>query len=165
MSSARPQKANTRRKSVNSSKSSNRGFTLLEVMIALAIIAISLGALLSTSGSQASSAGYLKQKTIAHWVALNEITRLQASKSWPDLGDDKDSIEMANFEWFWTRTVRATEDKNARQVEIRIFLDEDREHSLASLIGYVSNPAAFTPATGITTGVNAGNNQSGTNSF
>jgi general secretion pathway protein I len=63
---------------VHSNIDTDRGFTLLEVMIALAIIAITLGALISTSGSQASSAGYLKQKTLAHWVALNEITRLQA---------------------------------------------------------------------------------------
>jgi general secretion pathway protein I len=122
-----------------------RGFTLLEVMVALAIIAITLGALISTSGSQASSAAYLKQKTLAHWVALNELTRLQVANAWPDLGDSKDSVEMAGFEWFWTRTVKATEDDNSRQVEFKIYLDEDREHSLASLIGYLSNPAASTP--------------------
>jgi len=133
---------------VNSSKYPSRGFTLLEVMIALAIIAIALGALISTSGSQASSAAYLKQKTLAQWVALNEITRLQVSNTWPDLGDDKDSVEMANIEWFWTRTVKATEDKNARQVEYRVYLDEHREHSLISMIGYVSNPAASTPVSG-----------------
>jgi general secretion pathway protein I len=129
---------------VNFNPHADRGFTLLEVMIALAIIAIALGALISTSGSQASSAGYLKQKTIAHWVALNEITRLQVSKTWPDLGDSKDSVEMLKTEWLWTRTVKATEDKNSRQVEFRIFLDKDREYSLASMIGYLSNPAAST---------------------
>jgi general secretion pathway protein I len=129
---------------VHSNIDTDRGFTLLEVMIALAIIAITLGALISTSGSQASSAGYLKQKTLAHWVALNEITRLQAGNEWPDLGDSKDSIEMAGIEWFWTRTIKATEDKNSRQVEFKIYLDEDRDHSLASLIGYLSNPAAST---------------------
>ena len=123
-------------------RSRQAGFTLLEVMIALAIIAIALGALLSTSGSQASSAGYLKQKTIAHWVALNELTRSQLANDWPDLGDKKDSSMMAGVEWFWTRTVKATEDENARQVEYRIYLDEDRKHSITSLIGYLSNPAA-----------------------
>jgi general secretion pathway protein I len=131
---------------------SSRGFTLLEVMIALAIIAIALGALISTSGSQANSAGYLKQKTLAHWVALNELTRLQATNTWPDIGDKKDSVEMTGIEWFWTRTVKPTEDDNSRQVEFRIFLDADREHSLVSLIGYVSNPAASTPVTSGTPG-------------
>jgi general secretion pathway protein I len=141
---------------VNSSIDTSRGFTLIEVMVALAIIAITLGALISTTGSQANSAGYLKQKTLAHWVALNEITRLQIDNTWPDLGDKKDSVEMAGIEWFWTRTVKATEDKNSRQVEFKIYLDESRKHSLASLIGYLSNPDASitTSIPGGTTGGN-----------
>jgi general secretion pathway protein I len=120
------------------------GFTLLEVLVALTIIALSLGALISTSGSHASSAGYLKQKTIAHWVAMNEITRLQVEKDWPGKGDTKGSTEMAGAEWYWTRTVNETEDDNSRQVEYRVYLDEDREYSLTRLVGYLSRPATTT---------------------
>ena len=119
-----------------------KGFTLLEVLVALTIISLSLGALISTSGSHASSAGYLKQKTIAHWVAMNEITQLQVEKAWPGKGDTKGSTPMAGAEWYWTRTVKETEDENALQVEFRIYLDEDRESSLTRLIGYLSRPAA-----------------------
>lgn len=119
-----------------------QGFTLLEVLVALTIISLSLGALISTSGSHASSAGYLKQKTIAHWVAMNEITQLQVEKEWPGKGDTKGSSQMAGAEWYWTRTVKETEDENALQVEFRIYLDEDRESSLTRLIGYLSRPAA-----------------------
>ncbi len=118
------------------------GFTLLEVLVALTIIAISLGALISTSGSHASSAGYLKQKTIAHWVAMNEITRLQVEKEWPGKGNTKGSTEMAGAEWYWTRTVNETEDEDSRQVEYRVYLDEGREYSLTRLVGYLSRPAA-----------------------
>jgi general secretion pathway protein I len=120
------------------------GFTLLEVLVALTIISLSLGALISTSGSHASSAGYLKQKTIAHWVAMNEITRLQVEQAWLDKGDTRGSTQMAGTEWFWTRTVKETEDENAQQVEFRIYLDEDRESGLTRLIGYLSKPAATT---------------------
>ena len=63
------------------------GFTLIEVMVALTIIAISLGALLSTSGTQANSVAYLKQKTLAHWVAVNELTELRMAKEFPAPGD------------------------------------------------------------------------------
>jgi general secretion pathway protein I len=118
------------------------GFTLLEVLVALTIISLALGALISTSGSQASSAGYLKQKTVAHWVAMNEITRLQVEQAWLGKGDTKGSTQMAGIEWFWTRTVKETEDENAQQVEFRIYLDEDREASLTRLVGYLSRPAA-----------------------
>jgi general secretion pathway protein I len=120
------------------------GFTLLEVLVALTIIALSLGALISTSGSHASSAGYLKQKTIAHWVAMNEITRLQVEKAWPGKGDTKGSTAMAGAEWYWTLTVKETEDDDSRQVEYRVYLDKDREYSLTRLVGYLSKPADST---------------------
>ena len=65
----------------------------------LTIIAISLGALLSTSGTQASSATYLKQKTLAHWVAVNELTELRMTKEFPAVGDEKGVTTMANNDW------------------------------------------------------------------
>ena len=122
----------------------NRGFTLLEVLIALTIIALSLGALISTTGSQANSAGYLKQKTIAHWIAMNEITQLQIENAFPGKGDTDGSSLMAGTEWYWTRTIKETEDEDSRQVEFRIYRDEDREAALTRLVGYVSRPAGST---------------------
>lgn len=113
------------------------GFTLIEVMVALTIIAISLGALLSTSGAQAVSASYLKQKTLAHWVAMNELTQLRILKSLPDVGEKKGSTEMANHEWHWIRTTKKTEQNNTRQITYVIYADKAREKNLTSLIGYV----------------------------
>ena len=137
--------ASTRRKSVTCNTArSCKGFTLLEVLVALTIVALALGALISTSGSHASSAGYLKQKTIAHWVAINEITRMQVEKAWPGKGDTKGSTAMAGAEWYWTLTVNETEDDDSRQVEYRIYLEEDREYSLTRLVGYLSRPDATT---------------------
>ena len=114
------------------------GFTLIEVMVALTIIAISLGALLSTSGTQATSVTYLKQKTLAHWVAVNELTQIRISKEFPDLGDKKGSTSMANNEWYWIRTTKATGDENARQVTYSLYADEDLQQNLTTLIGYAS---------------------------
>ena len=118
-----------------------KGFTLIEVMVALTIIAISLGALLSTSGTQANSAGYLKQKTLAHWVASNEITQLRIGKEFPDLGDKKGVTTMANHDWYWTRTtndIGDIDDKDRRQVKYTMYADKERTNNLTSLIGYVS---------------------------
>jgi len=135
--------ASTRQKSVICNTASRcKGFTLLEVLVALTIISLSLGALISTSGSQASSAGYLKQKTIANWVAMNEITQLQVEKAWPGKGDTQGSTQMAGVEWYWTRSVNETEEENSRQVEFRIYLDEARESSLTRLFIFLFKPAA-----------------------
>ena len=113
------------------------GFTLLEVLVALTIVSLALGALISTSGSHAGSASYLKQKTLAHWVAMNEMALMQLEQEWPGKGDSRGSTQMAGTEWYWTRTVNETEDENARAVEFRIYLDEDREYSLTRLVGHV----------------------------
>jgi general secretion pathway protein I len=116
----------------------NRGFTLIEVMVALTIIAISLGALLSTSGTQASSASYLKQKTLAHWVAVNELTQIRISKQFPDIGDKKGSTSMANKDWYWIRSTKKTADDNAVQVIFTMYADKDYEQNLTSLAGYAT---------------------------
>lgn len=117
------------------------GFTLIEVMVALTIIAISLGALLNTSGTQASSASYLKQKTLAHWVAVNELTQLRIAKEFPDIGDKKGSTTMANHDWYWVRTTKKTEDDNALEVTFTLYADKDYEKNLTTLIGYATREA------------------------
>jgi general secretion pathway protein I len=115
------------------------GFTLLEVLVALAIIAISLGAVLSTSGSQASSASYLKEKSIAHWVAMNQMTEVQIEKNITETGTREGSTEMAGVEWHWSQTTTKTIYENVFEIELRVYRDKKRENSLTRLAGYVSN--------------------------
>lgn len=121
-----------------------KGFTLIEVMVALTIIAISLSALLSTSGTQANSAGYLKQKTLAHWVAVNELTQIRIAQEFPDVGDKKGETTMASKDWYWIRTTKKTEDDNARQISFTIYSDKERTQNITSLIGYANRDVTIT---------------------
>ncbi len=127
----------------------HKGFTLIEVMVALAIIAIALASLIRASGSHTRSAGYLKSKTLAHYVAMNEITTLQVRKAWPDIGDSKKSTEMAGVEWYWTRSVEKVGDDNdyIRALKFTVYADEDRRRNLAQVEAYLANPANNLPQT------------------
>ena len=131
---------------MNNKYKTSHGFTLIEILVALSIIAIALGSLIKASGSHTQSASYLKQKTLAHYVAMNEIALLHTKHEWPDLGKIHKSTEMAEHEWFWTREVLKVIDPITqkpstltRQLQLTVYLDEDREHSLTKLIAYISN--------------------------
>ncbi len=125
----------------------HKGFTLIEVMVALAIIAIALASLIKASGSHTRSASYLKSKTLAHYVAMNEITQLQISKAWPDIGEQKKSTEMVGVEWFWTRNVEkvGTDNDYIRALKFTVYADEERRRNLAQIEGYLANPANSQP--------------------
>ena len=128
-------------KNTNHFARTDRGFTLIEVLVALVIIAVALGAIMSASGSQAQQTAYLKHKTLAHWVAMNEMTKLQLEETWPAIGEKKGSSSMANTEWFWLRTVKETVGDDARQVEFQVFSSANRKKSLTKLIGAANKKA------------------------
>ena len=77
----------------------HRGFTLLEVLIALAIVAMSVGALLGTVTSSASNVIYLKEKTLAEWVALNRLTEVRIDQNMPAKGARTGNTVMGGQRW------------------------------------------------------------------
>jgi general secretion pathway protein I len=123
----------------------NSGFTLVEILVALGIIAIALGALMKASGNHTYSASYLKEKTLAHYVALYELEKLRLEDDWPDIGTERDSTEMADHEWYWDRDVEKMMDpltgrpsEQFIQVSFTVYGDEDRSRNLTHSITYLS---------------------------
>lgn len=123
----------------NTTHHNQKAFTLLEVLVALTIIAITLGAIIKTSSDQAANTAYLKQKTIGNWVALNAHNQLLLEKKWPSIAKSTDSVKMANHDWHWQREIQKTLSPDTRKVIYRVYLDEDRQQQISKLTGYVTN--------------------------
>ena len=92
-----------------------RGFTLLEVIVALTVLAITLGSIIKATGDYTANQAYLRDRTIAMWVARNVLVRFQVEKEWPRVGERKGTEEMGRREWRW---LGVTMSASASRVEI-----------------------------------------------
>jgi general secretion pathway protein I len=96
-----------------------RGFTLIEVLIALAIVAMAVGALLGTLTSAASNISYLHDKTLAEWVALNRLAEIRISQQMPDKGKRAGNAVMGGMRWQWEQEVVELPIKGLFRVDVR----------------------------------------------
>lgn len=113
------------------------GFTLLEVLIALAILAIALAAAIKGVSSHVSNLVYLKERSLAHWVSLNALTELRASGDWPRRGEIKGDENMAGREFKWVIKVTEVEGGDVRRLDVSVTPGDDDDRSLAAMVAYV----------------------------
>jgi general secretion pathway protein I len=97
-----------------------RGFTLIEVLVALAIVAIGMAAVLEALTSSANTAVFLQDKTFADWVALNRIETLRLSGNFPATGTSSDHLDYAGRSWEWQQKVTTTQIPDVREIEIDV---------------------------------------------
>lgn len=97
-----------------------RGFTLIEVLVALAIVAIGMAAVLEALTSSANTAVFLQEKTFADWVALNRIETLRLSGNFPATGTSSDHLDYAGRSWEWQQKVTTTQIPDVREIEIDV---------------------------------------------
>ena len=130
------------RKGLFYKKRNIKGFTLLEVMVALAVIAMALAAATSAVSGNIRNASGLQQRTYAHWVAMNQLAEMQLSNKWPATKTTRGSSLMAKQEWYWSTKVTKTPDgfDLIRRVDVMVRLDEDDESPLVTLTGFVGQP-------------------------
>ncbi|MEJ0003222.1 MAG: type II secretion system minor pseudopilin GspI [Pararobbsia sp.] len=96
------------------------GFTMIEVLIALAIIAIALGASLRAVGSLAANSTQLHERMLAGWSADNALATIKLQHHWPELGTTVAPCPQADLSLECTMTVRATPNPLFRQVEVAV---------------------------------------------
>ena len=98
----------------------NRGFTLIEVLVALAIFGVVALSLLTSSRDQTRQAAALEDRMFAHWIALNTLTDLQASNDYPEVGVMDSTAVMAGRDWFVTISVSSTPSPAVRHLDISV---------------------------------------------
>lgn len=118
---------------------SSRGFTLIEILAAVAVLAIALAAILSGMARYADNASYIRQKTIALWVAHNRLSEIRIAAGWPSTGKTDGQVEMAGMKWKWIADVQTTPDDHLRRIDVTV-QREDNDAPLASLSGFIGQP-------------------------
>jgi len=116
------------------------GFTLVEVLVALAIISIALLAALRVAGGGTSSVGELRARLLGGWVAENLLAEQRARGEWPSLGILSGTQRQGGIEFAWREEIIATPNVTFRRVDIRVFAAPDEAHALAHLSGFVVRP-------------------------
>ncbi len=121
------------------------GFTLLEVLVALAVLAIAMGAIIGAATQSINSVGYLRDQTFASWAALNKVNELLLDPDpWPDEGSRKGNIELANRNWRWEARFQKTDDPDLPRLEVTVRPYEDGP-ALSTLVAFKGRPPPDEP--------------------
>ena len=121
-----------------------RGFTLLEVLVALAIFATVAAVVLTAAGRSLSNAGRLEELTLAGWIADNRISELQLQQVPPAIGRETRELEFGGRQWQTLSEVEASADPGLLRVTVWVALQTPRarsgslaERAVTSLTGFI----------------------------
>ncbi len=118
-------------------KRTSKGFTLLEVLIAMAILAVAGVAVMKVSAEHTSSLIMLKDITYSSWVAENRMVEIQLEGKFPPDNNKKGKTEMAGREWFWKQVVEKVADKSLRKVTVEVRYKEDDKEPMYQLTTFL----------------------------
>ncbi|MDN5872088.1 MAG: type II secretion system minor pseudopilin GspI [Nitrococcus sp.] len=116
-----------------------RGFTLIEVLVAVAVLAIALGALIQAASESSAGVAWLRDRTFAHWVAMNKLTAMQIRDVWTT-GEQDSERRFAGREWPVHVEIQETSYAQLRRVDVSVYDPEDEEQSLSRVTGLLRKP-------------------------
>ncbi|AHL73702.1 general secretion pathway protein GspI [Stutzerimonas stutzeri] len=123
----------------------SRGFTLLEVMVALAIFAIVAAVVLTAAGRSVNNAGRLEALTLAGWIADNRLTELQLQQPAPSIGREDQELEFGGRQWQTLSEVETSGTPGLLRIRVWVAAVEPRrsdsgsieQRAVTSLTGFV----------------------------
>ncbi|MFT4063282.1 MAG: type II secretion system minor pseudopilin GspI [Paraburkholderia sp.] len=117
---------------------SQHGFTMIEVLVALAIIAVALAASIRAVGNLASGEADLHRRLLAGWSADNALAQLHLTHAWPNVGETSFDCSQGNLQLLCTEHVTATPNPVFRRVEVMVTMP-GRSGNLAQMVTVVAN--------------------------
>ena len=114
-----------------------KGFTLLEIMVALAVAAIGLGAVSRAMTQNVDIAQQLEVRTVANWVASNRMAELRMLRQFKSGGSSRSQEDLAGRTWQIDEEYFSTNDPNLARVQITVYEDRDRERPAAVEVGFL----------------------------
>lgn len=121
------------------------GFTLIEIIIALVVISVALGAVIATTGNSVKHGAHIKEKTIALWLAQNTIAEVNIKQQWLSAGTQSSDEKMAGKQWLIKRMVSQTPDINIKKMDVAVFSDQAAENKVLTLTTYIVKTQENTP--------------------
>jgi general secretion pathway protein I len=119
----------------------SRGFTLIEIMVALAIFAVVSAALIRNASMSVRQTAIVTERTLAWWVGENQLSEMRSvsrdPENYPPIGNKTLSVRMAQIDWEIQVDVKSTQNENMRRVEISVFSDDDLDVPLANIHGFL----------------------------
>lgn len=115
------------------------GFTLLEVLVAVLVLALGLTALVRLSALEARALADLRERTLAHWVAANVLEETRLAEPWPGIGRRSGSARMGGRDFRWELLVQDTSEAAIRRLDVTV-QPAGRSGAGASLSGFVGEP-------------------------
>jgi len=117
----------------------SKGFTLIEVMVALAIVAFSLTAIAASMNQMIDAANSMRERTYASWIAQNKITELRMSNVAPKSGSTSGEVTYANGEWEWRATISETGVEEFYRIDVSVS-HLGSEYIVRTVTGFVGAP-------------------------
>lgn len=115
-----------------------KGFSLIEVLVALVVLSLVLGAVVKATGAHSRNEAYLEDRTLANWVAMNVLVERRLANLFPNAGTQFGEEQMGRRQWYWRALISETPEQDIRRVEVSVFQDSSRAESPVAVVnGYV----------------------------